>query len=227
VLTSESRERLVLDRLRDRYEREGYSFYTYPPRDLLPKFLGNYRPDAIALRNDDRIAIEIKDRASGQSQTRLAEIAQLFQGQQEWHFRVFSIDDFGRDPNIGIYGVDEIEKALLEVEHLAGAGQLRAAFVLAWAALEAATRAALAGEPHAKMRPISSDQIGEMLAGNGLIEQGAAKILRDLSRVRNALVHGDLGIEVDDHSIDALTTISRSLLGQLSHELIANRPHGP
>jgi len=183
VLTSESREGVVLERLRDRYERDGYSFYAYPPSDLLPQFLGKYRPDAIALRDDEKIAIEIKERTNEQSRMRLSEIANLFKAQEDWHFLVFNVDDLDRDPNIRTYGIDEIEGALREVDHLGAAGQLRAAFVLGWAALEAATRALLAGEPQDKMRPISPDQMSEMLAANGLIEQNSAKILRDLSRV--------------------------------------------
>jgi uncharacterized protein YutE (UPF0331/DUF86 family) len=227
VLTSEPRERLVLQRLRDRYEREGYSFYAYPPGDLLPHFLGNYRPDAIALKDNEKIAIEIKGRTTEQSRMRLSEIARIFQGQKYWHFLVFNIEDFDRDPNIRVYGVDEIEDALREVDHLAESGQVRAAFVLGWAALEAAVRALLAGDPADKMRPISSDQISELLAGTGLVEQNAARMLRELSRVRNALVHGDLGVEVDQPSIQSLEDIIRSLVDKLRHEVTSNRPIGP
>src|SRR5215204_6558526 len=227
VLTSESRERVVLQRLRDRYEREGYSFYAYPPGDLLPHFLGNYRPDAIALKDNEKIAIEIKGRTSEQSRMRLSEIARIFQGQKDWHFLVFNIDDFDRDPNIRIYGIDEIEGALREVEHLAKSGQMRAGFVLGWAALEAVARALLTGHPEDKMRTISSDLMSELLAGTGLVEQNSAKMLRDLSRVRNALVHGDLGVEVDQHSIQSLDDIVRSLVDKLRHEVDPNRPIGP
>ena len=44
------RERLVLERLRETYEREGYEFFLQPSGDILPPFLRGFRPDAIALK---------------------------------------------------------------------------------------------------------------------------------------------------------------------------------
>jgi uncharacterized protein YutE (UPF0331/DUF86 family) len=218
TVAAEPRERVILERLQERYEREGFDFYIYPPRDLLPQFLGKYRPDAIALKGNEKIVIEIKGRGTEQSPLRLSDLAKLFQQQQDWRLVVFNVEDFDRDADIRAYGHDEIEEALREVNHLFSAGQLRAAFVLGWATLEAAARALLERHLKEKVRPISANQMSEMLGTEGLVDQNSAKTLRDLSRVRNALVHGDLAIDINQRSIDSLNNIIRSLLNRLRED---------
>ena len=86
---SATREDRVLDVLQQRYEERGFTFFKYPPRDLLPTFLGNYLPDAIALGKDENIAIEVKSRADRDALI-AGRIADLFRGQKKWRFRACS-----------------------------------------------------------------------------------------------------------------------------------------
>ena len=52
----------VLKNLRQVSEARGLKFYVNLPRDIIPDFLGNWRPDAIALGPDGGIIIEVKHR---------------------------------------------------------------------------------------------------------------------------------------------------------------------
>jgi len=215
VASAEVRERSILESLRERYEREGYSFYVYPPREVVPSFLGSYRPDAIAKRDDEGVVIEIKARTSPRTDMRLSEIAALFSGHPRWRFQIVNIEAHEGDQVIETYPRNTIEQELEKAGQLRQVGQLRAAFVLLWGALEAAARSLLVSELQGNTRPMLPGQIAEMLASNGLIDQEAAKTLRSLSRLRNAVVHGDLGVEVDQNAFASLNNITQSLLGQL------------
>ena len=55
-----TRERLVLDRLKETYEHQGYQFFIEPLPQMLPPFLGGVRPDALALKPGDNQVIEVK-----------------------------------------------------------------------------------------------------------------------------------------------------------------------
>jgi uncharacterized protein YutE (UPF0331/DUF86 family) len=212
-ISSESREHAILERLRDQYEHQGYSFYTHPSRELLPTFLGQYRPDAVALKGDEGIIIEIKGRAN-KTELRLSEITRLFAGQTKWRFSIVNVDDFPGEELIRLYSPDRIEKALQEAQQLSQTGHTRAAFVLAWAAWEAAGRILLAPDTEPGVSPLSPTQMTQMLTQDSFLDEASARRLWNLARIRSAVVHGDLDKEVDQEAVTFLIAIARHLLEQ-------------
>jgi len=210
LLDPMAREDAVLARLRERYEGQGYSFFAHPPRDIVPQFLQNYRPDGLALKGDGGVIIEIKHSNSDRSRTPLPEIARRIEGQKEWTFQVFVAEDALDDDPVRPPSMHRLVEELSEIDRLIGADHLRAAFILEWAALEAATRASEAqpGTPKPAMGP---GQLVETLASGGLVGQEEARRLRKLARIRNAVVHGDLSATVDLED----TKFLRSIIGDL------------
>ena len=83
----------------------------------------------------------------------------------------------------------EIDK-LVEMDHL------RAAMVLAWAGLEAATRTLPLPEASAA-KAVSPRQLVDWLTFAGFIDQEKSRRLRQLVNVRNAVVHGQLDTKVN------------------------------
>ena len=63
-MMSEARvwETNILRNLQQALEARGLTFYVHPPRDLMPDFLGDYQPDAIAVGPEGGTIIEMKDR---------------------------------------------------------------------------------------------------------------------------------------------------------------------
>src|SRR5689334_18586253 len=86
---AEERENTVLDLLRERYESEGYEVFLHPSPSVLPVILAHYRPDAIAVRGDDKIVIEIKSDGSRSEGARLKDLASTFASIPGWRFVVF------------------------------------------------------------------------------------------------------------------------------------------
>jgi len=56
-------------------EGRGLKFCINPPREMVPNFLDDFQPDAIALGPDGGIIIEVKHRGSTASEKQLAAIA--------------------------------------------------------------------------------------------------------------------------------------------------------
>lgn len=87
-----------------------------------------------------------------------------------------------------------------------------AALMMAWAALEAISRALL---PERLARPQPAGRLVEVLASEGLITPSEADPLYRGVELRNAVVHGDLGATVTAEGVDEIIACIRLLAGIL------------
>jgi uncharacterized protein YutE (UPF0331/DUF86 family) len=175
--------------------------------------LHGYQPDAIAVKDKKKIAIEIK-RDIGRHAARMEELQQIFAKDPEWELRVYYIPGRPEEENIQIPSLPEIDAALAEVDQLKRAGHLRAALIMAWAALEAAGRAVL---PADLARPQPANRLVEALASEGVVTPADADSLRKAIDLRNAAAHGHLAIPVTVHDIDHVV-LAASLITGLARE---------
>lgn len=215
-----SREAAILERLRDRYERQGYQFFARPARELIPDFLGDLHPDAIALKPDDRLIIEVRLKPPPPEATaRLAEIARKVATQPGWRFTVL-VEDKAPDGALRVRrsSRQEIERQLAEAATLADGGHARAAFILAWAVLEAVARASRSTRSD---RPLPPMQTIQDLAMHGLIEDDAADRLRGMLAVRNAVAHGDFSVAVEPAAVRFLIELIGKLVPGLKGAALA------
>ena len=204
-----SEERLLesnaLKNLQKLSEERGLKFYLNPPREIVPDFLGDYRPDAIALGPEGGIIIEMKLRRSPASEKHLAAIAGRVSGQKGWEFRAIYLNPpWDEMPPIEKPSPDQLQATFKEIEELTKTGHRAAAFVRAWAALEALARLASAtGETKhpSVLRPI---QVIQTLAEEGYLDHEAADRLRQMVKLRNAVVHGDFTADVPVEQVQDL-----------------------
>ena len=123
-MTTETTEIDVLDRLVPELEADGYEVYLHPSKPLIPGFLGDFRPDAIALRHDKNLVVEVLRRSSSASQN-LARIAALLQGREKWELRVLWVEPTSQQDVLQIQDVDTIKARIAEVRILIGGGGTR------------------------------------------------------------------------------------------------------
>lgn len=204
-MTTMNAERQLLNLIRPQYEAKGYSFYEYPQGDLLPEFLRGYQLDAIALGSPKNVAIEVKRRKGAADKT-LEKLSRLFQDHPDWELRVVFGNNFEDDPATEPSSRAEIEKQIDEAESLLKMGHERAALVLAWAALEAASRSV----DESQIRSRSPSQVLEILEQMGRLEFQRAKTLRGLLTLRNAAVHGDYGATITEADVETVLSAARS-----------------
>lgn len=189
-------EDYVLDRLVPELVAEGYDVYRRPGRDFTPDFMGDYLPDAVALRSDKNIAIEIlRDPATGG--TRLEGIAKRFVGRKDWQLRLIGLNPENPDEGPKQQDRATIARTLGQVRRLLADGQEQGALLLAWSAFEATARCIL---PQEFGRPQTSGRLIETLAHLGYILPSEADRLRPMAAARNSLAHGvlDQALTTDD-----------------------------
>jgi uncharacterized protein YutE (UPF0331/DUF86 family) len=208
--TASFRENDFLHTVVSGYEAEGFSVFLHPSREMRPPFLGGYQPDAIAVKDDRKIAIEIKD-ATTANAAGMEQLQQIFSAHPGWELRVYYIpgppqeEEYFKAPDIA-----EIDTALAEVDQLKRAGHLRAALMMAWAALEAAGRVLL---PQSLARPQPAHKLIEALASEGVVTPTEADSLRRAISLRNAATHGHFAVPITEKEVDQVAAAASLIRG--------------
>jgi uncharacterized protein YutE (UPF0331/DUF86 family) len=213
VMEAEKSELDILRTLRNRYEQRGYTFVAHPTGDLVPEFLRGFRPDALALSERESVVIEIKSRRSSDGPKGLAQIAERVSKQPNWKFEVYYAGDFPQ-PTYERPDDAEIAELLDEIKKLLESGFVRAAFVMAWGALEAITRA-LQSDKQGGSAPMLPSEIVEWLSSTGHVDSATGRLLRSTINMRNAVVHGDQAIDPEESELRIVYSTLRSLAEEL------------
>jgi hypothetical protein len=198
-------EEQVLQREIARLESEGYDVFVQPSAPLVPEFLGNYVPDALATGNGKKIVLEV---ARSLESDKLKDIAARFAKQREWELKILLVTPTSSGKTVPVQSRQAIDGAIEEIERLQKVSALRAAFLLAWATFEAEGRASIAGKFD---RPQTPGRLVQVLSQEGLLTPTEADRMRTLSEQRNQLVHGDLGTEIKSEDLLWLVAILRKM----------------
>jgi uncharacterized protein YutE (UPF0331/DUF86 family) len=197
-------------------EARGLKFYVNPPREFIPDFLGDFQPDAIALGPEGGIIIEVKSRRDPASENQLAVIARRVSDQKGWEFRAIYLNPpLDEIAPIQKPTPEQLQKAFEEIEALTSAGHRAAAFTRAWAALKSLARLATPRSEVRGTRAVPPMQIIQTLAEEGYIQKDDADNLREMVKLRNAVVHGDFSVEIPAEQIDALLKQLRLIASEI------------
>lgn len=203
-------ETATLDLLKNKFETDGYKV-TIEPRNLdIMQVLNGYIPDMLAEREHEKILIEIKRSRNPSVEKALKLLAEKIEAIEGWKFKFFFEDEqiVNRGPHR-----EEIERILTSIDaanKLVGSEQeIQAAFLLGWAALEAAARHLYLDKFE---RAQSPGRIITTLAESGDLDQNEAKTLLGFSRIRNLLIHGQISRTVSADELKALLGIIQKLL---------------
>lgn len=202
----------ILRSILPRYEAEGFEVYIHPSPSILPTFMQSYRPDAIALSKDKKIAIEVVH-AKRESSSKLKELESLFASHRDWEFQVFYVSPSDSQDSLAVVSASEIERALERVKSLLDSGHYIPALIMCWGTLEALGRALL---PEHFRRTQTPSRLVEVLANEGSLTPQEADFLRSTISLRNGAVHGQIGVEIDKRKIEEFTAVLRTLLNLLS-----------
>jgi len=206
-MTSEAQlgESDVLRNLRKVSEARGLKFYINPPREIVPDFLGDYQPDAMALGPDGGIVIGMLRRGGPESEQQLATVARKVSGQKGWEFQAIYLNSpMDETPPIATPSSEQLQATFREIEALTEAGHPAAGLVAAWAALESLARLASTNSEVRRPEGFSPIRAVQTLAEEGYIENEAADRLREMAKLRNAVVHGDLSVQVPVEQVEYL-----------------------
>ena len=203
-----SEEQVLLSEIA-RLESEGYEVFVHPRAPLVPEFLGDYVPDAVATRNGKKIVLEVTGSSKLENE-KLREIAARFANQREWELKVLLVTPTTRGETLPVQSRQVINGTLKEIEQLRQSGAFRAAFLLAWATFEAEGRALF---ERWFDRPQTPGRLVQVLSQEGFLTPADADRMRALSDKRSRLIHGDLGIDVSNEDLQWLVSVLRQLRG--------------
>jgi hypothetical protein len=189
-------ENSPLERIAEKYRKEGYDVIVRPPQDELPAFLGDAKVDILVRKRDHLVAFQVKDLGLAEAE---------------------AIDQLAANLGAG-YAVSVLEEA----ETLLNPQTKRSALAMAWAAFEAAAREALypGEEAFAGATP---RKLLEELAAKGLVAQDELARLYEYMRLRTLVVHGVRPTEIPPAAVSLLLAITRRLLGQMAGNRIGIR----
>jgi hypothetical protein len=208
---SETTEAHVLERLVPELEAEGYEVYLHPHKLLRPSFLGDFTPDAVALRQGRNLVIEVLTESPTGSD-KLAKLTRLLQGQTDWGLRAvwISQNENPQPPQVQQVGI--IQDRIGEMKELAAEGHVGPAMLLGWATFEALGRAVLTEQFN---RPQTPGRLVEVLATEGYLTPSEADWLRQLAESRNKLVHGELQVHVSEQELRDFAAVLEAMLQQV------------
>ena len=206
-------EDAVLQTVVPSLEAEGFQVFVQPTRRMLPSFMERYQPDAIAVRADKKVALEVLGSATltGGYRERVARLQAMFADHPEWEFRVIYAPENDAVEEIPISPRESIEELLARIEAAYDAMGPAAALLTAWAAFEATARVLA---PNAYGRPQPTSRLIEGLAGEGYITPDEADIIRQVSQLRAQIAHGRLDLVPTRDQVDSLIRITREMLSQ-------------
>lgn len=202
-----AREANLLDAVLARYKAEGFDIFVYPSKAILPPFLKDCRPDAVAIGPHRKIAIEIA-RPNLPSE-KIGRLRELFSNHADWEFVVLYKSPSSSTETIGKVSKATIETATRQVGQLRDGGQHSAALVMGWSALEAIARVLLADR---LARPQPPEHLVEILASEGYLTPDQADSLRPTAAARNAAAHGQLDAQIEPGQLDNLISAMRTLV---------------
>lgn len=215
----ETYEADVLDSVLPQYEAEGFEVYVNPAPSILPSFMREHRPDAIALRTDKKIAIEVV-RSRGDSTRKIQELRSLFATHPDWELRVHYVSPLRSDKSPDVVPRAAIDLAIERVLNLKNEGHKLPALIMAWATLEGIGRALL---PDRLRRPQTPARLIEVLASEGYLTPQEADTLRGAIPLRNLAVHGSIDQVVEDRLLDEFVGVLRTLACFLAEAGLAAR----
>lgn len=208
-----------IERVGQQYRDEGYVVVTHPDAEHLPAFAADLETEILAARGNEKALVQIKKtRADVEADPTIPHKAEVIGKQPGWRYDLIVLnegDTFrritrgAREPS-----EQEIDQAIAEVETLIQINQIRAALVIAWAALEAAMRRVCSkGELY--MPKTTPSELLRTLYGNGVLSRKEFELLRETYRFRTEVVHGLVSPPFDSADIKGIiVTIRRLLTGQ-------------
>jgi len=214
-----------LEEIAQQYRDEGYVVLVHPGKDNLPEFAGYFGIDLLATRGEERVLVQVmRDRSELEAAPNVPPRAEITNTQPGWRYDLViqhesdplrRITRDAREPS-----EEEINAGLADVERLIAAGDLRAACVLAWSALEAAMRR-VAGDVELYLPRSEGRELLRVLYGNGILSRDAFTQLNRSYRLRTEIVHGLIPPAMDADMIQATVHATRHLLsGSLQTESV-------
>ena len=205
----------------DRYRQRGYQVVEEPDATQLPDFLSGFKPDLLAQNGTESVIVEVQSYGQVARSRKLERLAKSVEQHTGWRLELVLSNPpetpASESPATNLtrptIGVQEIEERIGNSKYLASLGDLRAAVILLWSALEAAIRIGLERIPASFINNTPSAIIKQGVA-YGLMDPKDYDVLSQLLPTRNAAAHG-FAEAVDADLLEKSTQITGNILAEV------------
>jgi REase_AHJR-like len=182
-------ERDLFESIAEQYRKEGYTVHLEPSPGQLPDFLKDEGIDLVAEKGTEHIAIQVKRREQLYD---VKPIKDKVSAQPGWSYEiiVYPQETLGDSPRNGKRQDPRFTGTLIEeAENLLKGGAQRAAFIIAWSAVEAAMRQ-IALRQRIAAENVTPGFIVKSLYSAGIVSREDFDKLTEYLSVRNEVIHG-------------------------------------
>lgn len=201
-------EEAVFQALLPNLEAEGFQVFVHPSPTILPPFMGTVQPDAVAMKPDRKIAIEVMS-GGRHAESRIRQWQMLFCDHPDWELRVIYAPPRTADADISVAPKASVLENLDRVLQIFDNAGPLPALLTGWSVFEAAARNVVSENLE---RPQQPARLIERLASEGYVTPDEASSLRRLGRLRNQAAHGRLDIPLRREDVEDLVATTRALL---------------
>ena len=196
-------EILLTEKTEEEYRNKGYTVLREAPLEFMTDFVA----DLVARKDDETIVIEVSTRAGLALNPRIGELVETLHAKPGWSFELLLVGEPEKLESPAsaqpLYGQGTLERLNQAVRALES-GLAEAAFVTAWSALEAATRALIAEELGTTSDITMSGHVLDEAVFLGVISRSDYDDLRNMMKYRNAIVHGFSPSDFGNHMVTEL-----------------------
>lgn len=204
-----------LERVAASYEDEGYQVIRRPKPEDLPPFAKDFTVELLCRRGRRGVLVTVKkNHGEFADDDNLPHYAEVIEGQPEWRYDFHILEGqsaLARELRGAVEPTDEqLESLLARAEGLRSSGAKEAAFVLLWAALEAAMRRhpdGAAGDRTREPRGLLSE-----LYAAGRLNWEEIDRLGEVLKTRTQIVHGFVVSPVEESVIEMMIEVTRRLM---------------
>lgn len=205
------REAAILARVQQELLAEGYDVVIQPNRLMVPAFLGEFIPDALAFGNNKNLVVEVISQTS-QAKKKVDHLNKLISNEPDWDLKLVWILASETPRSLPISDDRAFLLMMTEINELVQDRKLRPAFLLLWAVLEALGRKLM---PDTVSKPQTPGTLVEKLAREGNITPDEAGILRENISRRNRLIHGDLNTDIRRKDTVEVLSVINSIISRM------------
>lgn len=190
-MTIASLETSRLETLAAEYRAKGYEVHLHPDRAQLPAFLIGFTPDMIALSSEDKVVIQVRSARDFDAE-QVQKLAAFVENQPPWRYEV-ALVNLPTAPDVpaaeDLATEAQVSRLIANAELLATQGQVEAAALLAWSAVETILRK-LTRVAAPELERQGSARVLKHLYALGCVQPEIYDTLSRLLTFRNALAHG-------------------------------------
>ena len=204
-------EILLTEKTKEEYQNKGYTVLRQAPLEFMSDFVA----DLVARKDDETIVIEVSTQAGLALNTRISELVETLRTKPGWSFELLLVGEpekLDLPPATQLLDDHEILQHLDHAVRALESGLAEVAFVTAWSALEAATRALISEEIERNSDITMSGHVLDEAVYLGVISRSDYDDLRDMMKYRNAIVHGFSPSDFGNNMVTELTRRVKRIL---------------